>query len=341
MGRLADRFGIMVPLLIGAVALGAGFIAVGLCGEPLAVRARARAADRHVRQLGHRSRRCSPTPRTGSSAAAASRSRSARRGNYLAGAIWPPILQHFIDTVGWRQTYIGIGLFCVLTMLRSPSCCGVAAARQQPSPGSPRRRTRRQPPAARPLARRAAGAALRRGRRLLRGDVDAAGPHRRLLRRPRLRRRARRRDAVADARLRHRQPARLRLHLRPHRRAAHAAARLGAAGRRAAALPAVRRARLALRDLGAVRPVPGRHRAVATRSSCASTSRRGRPARASASCSWPRCSAWRSAAGCPARSSTSPAPTTPPSLNGIAWNLLNVSIAVYLLQCSPPRLAVV
>ena len=50
--------------------------------------------------------------------------------------------------------------------------------------------------------------------------------------------------------------------LRSHRRAAHAAARLGAAGRRAAAVPAVRRARVAVRDLGAVRPVPGRHRAV-------------------------------------------------------------------------------
>ena len=61
---------------------------------------------------------------------------------------------------------------------------------------------------------------------------------------------------------------------------------------------------VALRDLGAVRPVPGRHRARPTRSSCASTSRRARPARASASCSWPRCSAWRSAAGCRARSST-------------------------------------
>ena len=38
---------------------------------------------------------------------------------------------------------------------------------------------------------------------------------------------ARRGDAVADARLRHRQPDRLRLHRRPHRRRAHAAARLG------------------------------------------------------------------------------------------------------------------
>jgi MFS family permease len=38
-------------------------------------------------------------------------------GNYLAGAVWPPIAQHFIEQVGWRQTYVGIGLFCVATML--------------------------------------------------------------------------------------------------------------------------------------------------------------------------------------------------------------------------------
>jgi MFS family permease len=38
-------------------------------------------------------------------------------GNYFAGAIWPPIVQHFIATEGWRQTQIGIGLFCLATML--------------------------------------------------------------------------------------------------------------------------------------------------------------------------------------------------------------------------------
>ena len=38
--------------------------------------------------------------------------------------------------------------------------------------------------------------------------------------------------------------------------------RIGAARRRAAAVPSVRRAGVAVRDLGVVRPVPGRHRAV-------------------------------------------------------------------------------
>jgi len=38
-------------------------------------------------------------------------------GNYLAGAIWPPLLQHFFETAGWRATYIGVGLFCIAAMV--------------------------------------------------------------------------------------------------------------------------------------------------------------------------------------------------------------------------------
>jgi MFS family permease len=38
-------------------------------------------------------------------------------GNYLAGTVWPPIVQHFIQSVGWRQTYFGIAVFCIATML--------------------------------------------------------------------------------------------------------------------------------------------------------------------------------------------------------------------------------
>ncbi len=37
-------------------------------------------------------------------------------GNYMAGAVWPPIVQHFVELVGWRQTYFGLGIFCGLTM---------------------------------------------------------------------------------------------------------------------------------------------------------------------------------------------------------------------------------
>jgi len=38
-------------------------------------------------------------------------------GNYLAGAVWPPVLQHYVDTIGWRAAFTGIGIFCAATMI--------------------------------------------------------------------------------------------------------------------------------------------------------------------------------------------------------------------------------
>jgi predicted MFS family arabinose efflux permease len=38
-------------------------------------------------------------------------------GSYLAGTVWPPVVQHFVASDGWRRTYLGIAVFCVVTML--------------------------------------------------------------------------------------------------------------------------------------------------------------------------------------------------------------------------------
>jgi MFS family permease len=38
-------------------------------------------------------------------------------GNYIGGAIWPPVVQYFVEGYGWRATYYGIGIFCFVTML--------------------------------------------------------------------------------------------------------------------------------------------------------------------------------------------------------------------------------
>ena len=38
-------------------------------------------------------------------------------GNYLAGTLWPPLLQSLVATHGWRQTHVWIALFCLVTML--------------------------------------------------------------------------------------------------------------------------------------------------------------------------------------------------------------------------------
>jgi MFS family permease len=31
--------------------------------------------------------------------------------------VWPPVMQFFIEYAGWRSTYVGIGVFCTLTMV--------------------------------------------------------------------------------------------------------------------------------------------------------------------------------------------------------------------------------
>jgi MFS family permease len=38
-------------------------------------------------------------------------------GSYLAGTVWPPVVQQFIESQGWRRTYLGIAVFCVAVML--------------------------------------------------------------------------------------------------------------------------------------------------------------------------------------------------------------------------------
>jgi MFS family permease len=116
MGRLSDRFGIMLPLLFGSVSIALGYIAAGLSGSLLEF---SLAQGILIGLLGS-SATFGPLiantslwfeKRRGIAVALVS------SGNYLAGAIWPPIIQYFFDTVGWRTTFIGIGVFSVVTML--------------------------------------------------------------------------------------------------------------------------------------------------------------------------------------------------------------------------------
>ncbi len=139
MGRLADRFGVMVPVLLGATGLGAGFmwagsaqslwqfnlaqgLLIGLMGTsatfaPLV----ADTSQWFTRRRGIALAIC-------------------MSGNYLAGAVWPPIVQHYIETVGWRAAYIGIGVFCLVSMLplalvlrRRPPTVSLPVVAAQPS----------------------------------------------------------------------------------------------------------------------------------------------------------------------------------------------------------------
>ncbi|HEY6241253.1 MAG TPA: MFS transporter, partial [Burkholderiales bacterium] len=115
MGRLADRFGVIVPVLVGSVCLGLGFIAAGFAQNLFEFAA---AQGLLIGLLGT-SGTFVPlvadislwfTRRRGIAVAIV------MSGNYLAGTVWPPLMQHFIDTAGWRATYTGTGVFCLLAM---------------------------------------------------------------------------------------------------------------------------------------------------------------------------------------------------------------------------------
>ena len=141
MGRLADRFGVMVPLLIGAAGLGAGFVAAGLAGSLLAF------ALAHGLLLGLFGSSATFAPLVADTSLWFVRRRGiavaiCASGNYLAGAIWPPIVQHFVETVGWRQTYIGLGIFCA----RDDAAAGAADAAAAAGGGGARRRGAPAPP---------------------------------------------------------------------------------------------------------------------------------------------------------------------------------------------------
>jgi len=113
-GRLADRYGVAIPLALGTLALGFGYLAAG-----------------HAASLGQLALAhlligfgCSATfgPLMADISQWFDRHRGiavaiAAAGNYLAGTIWPPAVEHFIAADGWRATHDGIGLFVLATML--------------------------------------------------------------------------------------------------------------------------------------------------------------------------------------------------------------------------------
>ncbi|MGH8846044.1 MAG: MFS transporter [Polaromonas sp.] len=135
MGRLADRFGVMAPLLMGALGMGLGYAAAAMAGSiwmfTLA----------HGFLIGLFGSSATFAPLLADTSLWFVRRRGiavavCASGNYIGGAIWPPIVQHFVETVGWRHTYLGLGLFSFVTMTalallmrRRPPAAVPAAAR--------------------------------------------------------------------------------------------------------------------------------------------------------------------------------------------------------------------
>jgi MFS family permease len=114
-GRFIDRVGFMLPALVSTTMLAAGFMLASLSGS-VTLFAAAQGLligvgssvtfGPLIADISHWFDR-----RRGIAVA------TAACGNYLAGAIWPLVIEHFLTTQGWRATYLGIGIFCLLTMV--------------------------------------------------------------------------------------------------------------------------------------------------------------------------------------------------------------------------------
>ena len=114
-GRLADRFGILPPFVGGSILMSFGYIVTAfapslttfalISGVTIGLGSSASFAPivADVSLWFDRNRGLAMSFAAG--------------GSYVSGVVWPPILEHFISSVGWRQTHIGVGIFCLATML--------------------------------------------------------------------------------------------------------------------------------------------------------------------------------------------------------------------------------
>ena len=110
MGWLADRHGLVPPLVIGGVSIAAGFAIAGSTHSMLVFNLA------HGLLVGFLGSSAMFSPLLADTALWFVRRRGiavaiCASGNFLGGAMWPPIVQHFVATSGWRETYLGMGLF--------------------------------------------------------------------------------------------------------------------------------------------------------------------------------------------------------------------------------------
>ncbi|WP_396434167.1 MFS transporter [Limnohabitans sp.] len=116
MGRWADRAGVHVPLMLGGVGTGLGFIAASLSGNIWWF------ALAHGVLMGLLGSSTTFAPLLADTSLWWNKRRGiavavCASGNYLAGAIWPPLAQQGIESMGWRSTYVALGLFCGIGMV--------------------------------------------------------------------------------------------------------------------------------------------------------------------------------------------------------------------------------
>jgi MFS family permease len=115
MGQLADRMGIMIPALIGSLALPAGFYLAAHASSILEI------CLAFSLLCGFLGSSFSMAPLIADISHWFSRRRGlavgiAFSGSYVAGAIWPPILQRMFDAQGWRESFVDLALLTLILM---------------------------------------------------------------------------------------------------------------------------------------------------------------------------------------------------------------------------------
>jgi MFS family permease len=113
MGRITDRFGIVAAMALSIVFLGVGFVLAGLAATLWQFNA--------IYFLIGLGTSATFAPLMAEASHWFERYRGlavtiVASGNYVAGTIWPPLVNWGVQSIGWRSTHIAIGIFCAVSM---------------------------------------------------------------------------------------------------------------------------------------------------------------------------------------------------------------------------------
>ena len=114
-GNLADRVGISKVIWMGSAAVMAGFITAGLAPNIWVF------GLAHGLLLGLLGSSATFAPLMADTSLWWNKRRGiavaiCASGNYVAGAVWPPLAHWGIESIGWRYTYVAMGFFCGICM---------------------------------------------------------------------------------------------------------------------------------------------------------------------------------------------------------------------------------